>query len=164
MKKTIMLVEDNSDDEALTLRAVRKHISHEIIVARDGVEALDFIFGPGPYEGRDSSGWPLIILLDLKLPKISGLEVLRQIKEDVRTCHVPVIVFSSATDELEILSSYSLGANSYIRKSVNYDHFCKDMEQILAYWLGVSQLPPPPPTDPLRLIPTAPRLSVAVPF
>lgn len=142
MNKMILLVEDNPDDEALTLRAVKKHMPHGIVVARDGAEALDFLFGTGRFTGRDLSVSPLLVLLDLKLPKVNGLEVLRRIRGDARTRVIPVVVFTSSTEEQDILDCYSLGANSYIRKPVDYNQFCADMKQVMTYWLSVNQLPP----------------------
>ena len=142
MNKMILLVEDNPDDEALTLRAVKKHMPHGIVVARDGAEALDFLFGAGRFEGRDLSNSPLLVLLDLKLPKVNGLEVLRRIRGDARTRVIPVVVFTSSTEEQDILDCYNLGANSYIRKPVDYNQFCADMKQVMTYWLSVNQLPP----------------------
>ena len=142
VNKMILLVEDNPDDEALTLRAVKKHMPHGIVVARDGAEALDFLFGAGRFEGRDLSNSPLLVLLDLKLPKVNGLEVLRRIRGDARTRVIPVVVFTSSTEEQDILDCYSLGANSYIRKPVDYNQFCADMKQVMLYWLSVNQLPP----------------------
>ena len=142
MNKMILLVEDNPDDEALTLRAVRKHMSHGIVVARDGAEALDFLFGTGRHAGRDVTVSPLLVLLDLKLPKVNGLEVLRRVREDARTRSIPVIVFTSSTEEQDILDSYRLGANSYVRKPVDYGRFCGDLKQVMTYWLCVNQLPP----------------------
>ena len=142
MNKLILLVEDNPDDEALTLRAVRKNMPHRIVVARDGAEALEFLFGTGRYVGRDLAESPLLVLLDLKLPKVNGLEVLRRTRADLRTRSIPVIVFTSSTEEQDILDSYRLGANSYIRKPVDYGQFCQDMKQVMHYWLCVNQLPP----------------------
>lgn len=142
MNKTILLVEDNPDDEALTLRSVRKHMPYGIVVARDGAEALDYLFGSGSYAGREPMANPLLVLLDLKLPKVNGLEVLRRMREDIRTRSVPVIVFTSSTEEQDILDSYRLGANSYIRKPVDYGQFCDNMKQVMSYWLSVNQLPP----------------------
>ena len=142
MNKMILLVEDNPDDEALTLRAVRKHMPYGVVVARDGAEALDYLFCTGRYAGRDSMESPLLVLLDLKLPKMNGLEVLRRVREDVKTRSIPVIVFTSSTEEQDILDSYRLGANSYIRKPVDYGQFCDDMKQVMTYWLCVNQLPP----------------------
>jgi two-component system, response regulator len=142
MNKIILLVEDNPDDEALTLRAARKHMPYGIVVARDGAEALEFLFGTGRFAGRDTSVSPLMVLLDLKLPKINGLEVLRRIRSDARTRVIPVVVFTSSTEEQDIHDSYTLGANSYIRKPVDYNQFCADMKQVMTYWLSVNQLPP----------------------
>ncbi|MBJ6726073.1 response regulator [Geomesophilobacter sediminis] len=142
MNKMILLVEDNADDEALTLRAVKKQMPHEIVVAHDGAEALDFLFGTGTYDDRDPSIRPLLILLDLKLPRVNGLEVLRRIRSDHRTKMIPVVVFTSSTEEQDILDSYTLGANSYIRKPVDYTQFCSDLKQVVNYWLVVNQLPP----------------------
>ncbi|GFO58907.1 two-component system response regulator [Geomonas silvestris] len=142
MNKMILLVEDNPDDEALTLRAVRKHMPYRIVVARDGAEALDFLFGTGRFADRDTSVSPLLVLLDLKLPKVNGLEVLRRMRGDARTRMIPVVVFTSSTEEQDISDSYNLGANSYIRKPVDYNQFCSDMKQVMTYWLSVNQLPP----------------------
>lgn len=138
----ILLVEDNPDDEALTLRAVRKNMPYGIVVARDGAEALDFLFAAGRHAGRDAAVSPLLVLLDLKLPKVNGLEVLRRIRDDGRTLSIPVIVFTSSTEEQDILDSYRLGANSYIRKPVDYAQFCDDLKQVMNYWLTLNQLPP----------------------
>jgi two-component system response regulator len=137
----ILLVEDNADDEALTLRALRMAMSHAVEVVRDGAEALEFLFGTGRYAGRKQTP-PLLVLLDLKLPKVNGLEVLRRTREDRRTRAIPVIVFTSSTEEQDIRDSYRLGANSYIRKPVDYGQFCQDMKQVMSYWLCVNQLPP----------------------
>lgn len=142
MDKVILLVEDNPDDEALTLRAVRKHIPHVVVVARDGVEALEYIFCTGDYQGRDLSSNPVLVLLDLKLPKVNGLEVLRRIKGDIRTRSIPVIIFSSSTEEQDIQSAYHIGANSYIYKPVDYNRCCDSLKQVTAYWLGLNQRPP----------------------
>lgn len=142
VNKMILLVEDNPDDEALTLRAVKKQMPHEIVVAHDGAEALDFLFGTGPWGERDLSHRPLLVLLDLKLPKVNGLEVLRRMRGDHRTRPIPVVVFTSSTEEQDILDSYSLGANSYIRKPVDYSQFCEDLKLVVHYWLTVNQLPP----------------------
>lgn len=142
MNKMILLVEDNPDDEALTLRAVKKHMPYGIVVARDGAEALEYLFGSGRYAERDPLANPLLVLLDLKLPKVNGLEVLRRMREDAKTRSIPVIVFTSSTEEQDILDSYRLGANSYIRKPVDYGQFCDNMKQVMNYWLSVNQLPP----------------------
>lgn len=122
--RKILLVEDNPDDNALTLRALKKNnITNEVIVARDGVEALDYLFGEGAHEGRDLSDQPQVILLDLKLPKIDGLEVLKRIRADDRTRRLAVVVLTTSIEDRDIIRSYDLGANSYIRKPVDFDHF-----------------------------------------
>lgn len=122
--RKILLVEDNPDDNALTLRALKKNnITNEVIVARDGVEALDYLFGEGAHEGRDLSDQPQVILLDLKLPKIDGLEVLKRIRADDRTRRLAVVVLTTSNEDRDIIRSYDLGANSYIRKPVDFDHF-----------------------------------------
>ncbi len=142
-QKIILLVEDNPDDELLAIRALRKNnIENEIVVARDGVEALDFLFGRGEYSGRDLSNMPQIILLDLKLPKIDGLEVLRTIRNDERTRLLPVAVLTSSKEENDLVNSYSLGANSYIRKPVDFDQFCESVRQLGLYWLVLNEPPP----------------------
>jgi two-component system, response regulator len=139
--KMILLVEDNPDDEALTLRAIRKQTEIGVVVARDGAEALDFLLGTGDYQGRDLSITPNLILLDLKLPKLNGLEVLRRIREDEETHCIPVVVFTSSTQEQDIMECYRLGANSYICKQIDFKKFCADLEQIITYWFNLSQLP-----------------------
>lgn len=142
-KKIIMLVEDNPDDEALTTRALRKNnILNEVVVARDGVEALDYLFGEGSYEGRDMSIMPEVILLDLKLPKINGLEVLKRIRSDSRTKLQPVVILTSSKEDKDVIDSYSLGANSYIRKPVDFDQFTEAIKQLGLYWLVVNVAPP----------------------
>lgn len=134
--KKIMLVEDNPDDEALTLRALKKNnIANEVIVAQDGVEALDYLFGEGVYEGRDLSDQPQVILLDLKLPKVDGLAVLKRIREDDRTCLLPVVILTNSKEDRDIINSYDLGANSYIRKPVDFDQFMEAIRQLGLYWL-----------------------------
>jgi len=141
MDKIILLVEDNPDDEALTLRAVRQNLSSVVVVTRDGSEALDFLFGTGDYEGRDLSINPSLIILDLKLPKLNGFEVLRHIRKDIRTCCIPVVMFSSSTEERDIFDSYWLGANSYLCKPVAYHEFCDTLKQVMAYWLHLNRQP-----------------------
>lgn len=141
--KTILLVEDNPDDEALALRALKKsRIGNKIVVTRDGAEALDYIFGTGPYSDRDTSEMPQIILLDLKLPKIDGLEVLRRIRTDERTLLIPVAVLTSSNEEKDIVESYKLGANSYIRKPVDFEQFAESVRQLGLYWLVLNEAPP----------------------
>jgi len=134
--KNILLVEDNPDDEALTLRALKKNnIANEVIVARDGVEALDYLFAEGTHEGRDLSNQPQVILLDLKLPRVDGLEVLKRIRGDERTKCLPVVILTTSNEEQDIANSYDLGANSYIRKPVDFDQFMEAIRQLGLYWL-----------------------------
>ncbi len=135
----ILLVEDNPDDEVLTLRALRKHnIASEITVARDGVEALDFLFG---HDERDTTTMPSLVLLDLKLPKVDGLEVLRRIRSDERTRLLPVVIFTSSNEEQDILECHTLGANSYIRKPVDFNHLSEALRIIGTYWLTMNLTP-----------------------
>jgi len=142
-KKTILLVEDNSDDAALTVRALKKsNILNELVVARDGEEALDYLFGTGLYAGRDTRQQPQVILLDLNLPKIDGLEALRRIRADARTRLLPVIILTSSKEEQDLLSGYSLGANSYIRKPVDFVQFSAAVQQLGLYWLVLNECPP----------------------
>jgi len=142
-KKIILLVEDNPDDEALTLRAFRKNnIVNEIVVARDGAEALDYLFSEGCYAGRDVSVMPQIILLDLKLPKIDGLEVLQRIRSDERTRLIPVIILTSSKEEQDLVEGYSLGANSYIRKPVDFAQFTEAIRLLGLYWLVLNEAAP----------------------
>ena len=142
-EKVILLVEDNADDEALTIRALKKNnILNEVVVARDGAEALDYLFGTGAYAGRDLTAPPQVVLLDLKLPKISGLEVLKRIRDDARTRMQPVVILTSSTEEQDLAAGYGLGANSYIRKPVDFDHFSEAARQIGLYWLVLNEAPP----------------------
>ncbi len=141
--KVILLVEDNSRDEALTLRAMKKgNIVNDVMVARDGVEALDYLFGTGIYAGRDMSMMPQMVLLDLKLPKVDGLQVLRRIREDERTRRLPVVVFTSSDEEEDLINSYNLGANSYVRKPVDFEQFLEATKQLGLYWLVLNQVAP----------------------
>lgn len=134
--KNILLVEDNPDDVALTLRAFKKNkIMNKVVVAKDGAEALDYLFGEGEYGGRDVNDTPQIILLDLKLPKINGLEVLKRIRESELTRLLPVIILTSSKEQQDLLDGYSLGANSYIRKPVDFDQFSEAVRQLGLYWL-----------------------------
>ncbi len=136
--KTILLVEDNPDDEALTLRALKKNnIFNEVTVARDGQEALDYFFG----EGASERPAPTVLLLDLKLPKIDGLEVLRRIRADPRTSLQPIVILTSSKEEQDIVSGYSLGANSYIRKPVDFSQFMEAVRQLGLYWLVLNEPP-----------------------
>jgi CheY-like chemotaxis protein len=141
--KIILLVEDNPDDEALTLRALRQHhIKNEVVVAHDGVEALDYLFNPGRFAGRDTNLMPEVILLDLKLPKLGGLEVLQRLRADERTKLLPVVVLTSSNEERDVIESYRLGANSYIRKPVNFIQFSDAVLQLGLYWLVLNEPPP----------------------
>lgn len=141
--RIILLVEDNPDDEALTLRALkRSNILNEVVVAHDGVEALDYLFAEGSYAGRDASVIPEVILLDLKLPRIDGMEVLRRIRADKRTKLLPVVVLTSSREEQDIIESYSLGANSYIRKPVDFVQFGQAVQQLGLYWLLLNEAAP----------------------
>jgi two-component system response regulator len=143
MDKVILLVEDNADDEELTLRAFRKNnILNPVVVARDGVEALDYLFGTGSHSGRDTRVQPQVVLLDLKLPKVDGLEVLRRLRADPRTHLLPVVILTTSNEERDILASYQLGANSYVRKPVDFEQFLEAARQLGLYWL-VLNVPPP---------------------
>jgi two-component system response regulator len=141
--KVILLVEDNARDEALTRRALNKsNIVNEVVVARDGVEALDYLFGAGIHAGRDITVMPQIILLDLKLPKLDGLQVLQRIRADARTRRLPVVVFTSSSEEEDMVKSYDLGANSYVRKPVDFDQFLEATKQLGLYWLVLNEVAP----------------------
>lgn len=143
-EKMILLVEDNPDDEALTIRALQKNnILNTVVVARDGAEALDFLFGTGKHAGRDTSILPELVLLDLNLPKLSGLEVLKGVREDARTRLLPVVILTTSNEEQDKLKSYSLGANSFIRKPVDFQQFSEAIRQLGVYWLVLNQSPPP---------------------
>ena len=141
--KIILLVEDNPDDELLMMRALKKnHIANQVVVTRDGVEALDYLFGRGKYAERDLNSMPQLILLDLKLPKISGLEVLQQIRADERTKYVPVVVLTSSSQDEDIVNSYDLGANSFVQKPVDFNEFIDATKQLGAYWLIINKTKP----------------------
>lgn len=141
--KLILLVEDNPDDEALTLRALsRNGIRHQVHVARDGVEALDYLFGREQYADRDLRQMPTVTLLDLKLPRVDGLEVLRRVREDERTRFLPIVVLTSSKEEQDLLQSYGNGANSYIRKPVDFSQFMEAVRQVGVYWLVLNEDPP----------------------
>lgn len=139
---TLLLVEDNADDEALAMRAFRnsEHVS-KVVVVRDGAEALDYLFGTGQYSGRDTGDQPRLILLDMKLPKLNGLDVLRRIRQDERTRYHPVVLMTSSRQETDIIAGYSLGANSYIQKPVNFDEFVESMRDLGRYWMQINRTP-----------------------
>ena len=141
--KIILLVEDNPDDVELTLRALRKNnVVNDVVVAKDGVEALDYLFATGSYEGRDLSEMPEVILLDLKLPKIDGLKVLRRVRADERTKLLAVVILTSSDEEKDMINSYRLGANSYVRKPVDFAQFTEAVNQLGLYWLLLNEPPP----------------------
>ncbi len=139
----ILLVEDNADDEALTLRALkRNNILNTVEVVRDGAEALDFLFGTGSHAGRDTSVMPEVVLLDLNLPKLNGLDVLKRLREDERTRLLPVVVLTISNEDHDKVESYRLGCNSYIRKPVDFLQFSEAIRQLGVYWLVLNQPPP----------------------
>lgn len=140
---SILLVEHNPDDEALTLRAFRKNnVTDEVVVAHDGVEALDYLFGTGAYANRDLTVMPQIVILDLKLPKIDGLEVLRRMRSAPQTKLQPVVILTSSVEERDLLEGYGLGANSYVRKPVDFVEFVEAVRQLGLYWLLLNERPP----------------------
>jgi two-component system response regulator len=139
---TILLVEDNPDDVELTLRAFKKNnIANDLVIARDGAEALDYLFGNGTYDGRDTSEMPRIILLDLKLPKVDGLQVLERLRADERTKLTPVVILTSSKEEQDLVRGYKSGANSYVRKPVDFNQFVEAVRQIGLYWLLINESP-----------------------
>ncbi len=141
--KTILLVEDNLDDVELTLHAFKKNnIQNEVVVVNDGADALDFLFGQGKFEGRDLSIMPTIILLDIKLPKIDGLEVLKRIRENPATQYIPIVILTSSKEEQDIITGYKLGVNSYVRKPVDFIQFTEAVNSLGLYWLLLNQTPP----------------------
>jgi two-component system, response regulator len=143
-QRVILLVEDNQDDEILSLRAIKKNnISNEVVVVRDGSEALDWMFCTGAYSTRDPKITPAVVLLDLKLPKIDGLEVLKRLRADNRTKLVPVVILTSSKEEQDMVRGYGLGANSYIRKPVDFNQFVDAVGQLGLYWLLLNEVPPP---------------------
>lgn len=142
-KNVLLLVEDNPDDEELTLLAFEQsQIANEVVVVRDGVEALDYLFGTGLYAERDMSIMPALILLDLQLPRINGLEVLQRMRADNRTKLLPVAIMTTSNEEQDLINSYSLGCNSYIRKPIDYDQFVTAVQQLGVYWLLLNEPPP----------------------
>lgn len=144
-ERKILLVEDNLDDIALTLRAFKKNnIINEVIVANDGVEALDYIFGTGKYAGRNIQDMPAVVLLDLKLPRVDGMEVLRRIRNDESTKIIPVVILTSSKEENDLANSYKGGCNSYIRKPVDFEQFMEAIKQLGIYWLIINESPSSP--------------------
>ena len=142
--KIILLVEDNPSDVGLTQRALAKsHVANELVVAEDGREALDYLFGAGAHAGREVTELPALVLLDLKLPRVDGLEVLRQIRADDRTRRLPVVILTTSREEQDVAQSYDLGANSYIRKPVDFTQFAQAVEQMGLYWLVLNESAPP---------------------
>ncbi len=140
--KVILLAEDNPDDVTLTLRALKKsNILNEVVVARDGVEALDYLFASGKYEGRDTRIIPQVILLDLKMPRLDGFEVLQRIRADERTRLIPVIILTTSSEDRDRIEGYNLGANSYIRKPVDFNQFVYAVQQLGLYWLLINESP-----------------------
>jgi two-component system, response regulator len=146
-KRVILLVEDNADDEALTVRALKKnHVANDIVVVRDGVEALDYLFSTGAHAERDPAASPQVVLLDLNLPRLGGLEVLRRLRADARTAMIPVVVLTSSMEDRDLVESYRLGANSYVRKPVDFVEFVEAARQLGLYWLVLNEaLPGRPP-------------------
>lgn len=143
-QRPVLLVEDNPDDEALTLRAFSKNnIQNPVVVTRDGVEALDYLFGTGAHAARDARILPAVVLLDLKLPRVDGLEVLRRIRADPRTTLLPVVILTTSREQQDIHEAYSLGANSYIRKPVDFEKFIYAVGQMGLYWLGLNEATAP---------------------
>ncbi len=141
--RTILLIEDNPDDVELTRRALDlSHVANRLVVVTDGAEALDYLFASGAYAARDVRATPEVVLLDLKLPKVDGLEVLRRIRADERTRRMPVIVLTSSNQEADIVASYDLGANSYVRKPVDFDQFVQATRALGLYWLVINEPPP----------------------
>lgn len=144
-KKTvlILLIEDNPDDEELTLLAFEENsISNQVVVARDGVEALDYLFGTGKFVDRNLDVMPALVLLDLQLPRINGLEVLQKMRADNRTKYIPVVILTTSNEQQDLLNSYKLGCNSYIRKPVDYEQFQTAVQQLGMYWLLLNEPPP----------------------
>jgi len=145
-ERTILLVEDNPNDEALTLRALRKNTIHDrVVVARDGAEALDYLFATGAYQGRSPTDVPRVVLLDLKLPKVDGLEVLRRLRANARTKLLPVVILTSSNEERDLVAGYGSGANSYIRKPVDFTEFAETVRHLGRYWLQLNEVAPNPP-------------------
>lgn len=139
-KKTILLVEDNSNDEFLTLRALQKYnVANDVVVARDGAEALDYLFCTGNFSDRNVADQPVVMLLDLKLPKVDGLEVLRRVRADERTKMIPVVILTSSNEERDVITGYKLGTNSYVQKPVDFTAFVDAVGQLGLYWLMLNE-------------------------
>lgn len=142
-RRTILLVEDNPKDEMLTLRALKKcNVANEIFIVRDGAEALDYLFANGEHAGREVEDLPAVVLLDLKLPKIDGLEVLRRVREDARTRLLPIVILTSSDEEKDMIAGYELGANSYVQKPVSFAEFSRAVADLGRYWLITNEPPP----------------------
>ncbi len=140
--KVILLVEDNQDDVKLTLRALRKsNILNEVVIASDGVRALDYLFGTGEHAGRDTRSMPQVILLDINMPRLGGIEVLQRLRSDERTKLLPVVVLTTSNEDADRVESYRFGANSYVRKPVDFDQFAKAVQQLGLYWLVLNEAP-----------------------
>ncbi len=140
--KSILLVEDNPNDEALILRSLNKaNVANQVIITRDGEEALNYLFAKGPFENRNPSDLPAVILLDIKLPKVDGLEVLKHLREQVATRFLPVVMLTSSDEERDLVESYKFGANSYVRKPVKFDEFIEAVRHVGLYWLLLNQTP-----------------------
>ncbi|HOE15895.1 MAG TPA: response regulator [Syntrophorhabdaceae bacterium] len=141
-EKIILLVEDNPDDVELTIRAFKKNnIANKIVVAKDGVEALDYLFCTGQYAGRDKKDMPVVVLLDLKLPRVDGMEVLKRIRGHETTKLIPVVILTSSKEEKDLINGYALGANSYVQKPVNFEQFSEAVKQLGLYWLVLNKIP-----------------------
>lgn len=141
--KKILLVEDSPDDQELIRMAIEDgHIANEIVALSDGIQALDYLFGRGAYAGRDVADTPLVILLDIKLPKVNGLEVLQQLRADPRTSLIPIVMLTSSNEEQDVLTSYQNGVNSYVRKPVDFDQFTEAVKQLKLYWVILNEPPP----------------------
>ena len=143
--KDILLVEDNSDDIELTVMALKEaKITNPVVVARNGVEALDYLFGTGAHAGRNSADQPVVVLLDIKLPLLNGIDVLTRMREDERTRRTPVVMLTSSTEQADIVRTYDLGANSYVRKPVEFENFVVAARQLGLYWTVLNESPEPP--------------------